>query len=72
MNITAFWKIIDDSLEEAEGDIEEQMEFLGEMLEELEPDEIVEFDRIFLEQWGPRVHVGPVGCSVHFWPRLFR
>jgi hypothetical protein len=51
MNITTFWKIIDDSLEEAEGDIEEQMEFLGEMLEELEPDEIVEFDRIFLEQW---------------------
>lgn len=51
MNIATFWKIIADSLEEAEGDIEEQMEFLGEMLEELEPDEIVEFDRIFLEQW---------------------
>lgn len=51
MNNAAFWKIIDESLEEAEGDLDEQMEFLGEALEELDPEEIVEFDRIFLEYW---------------------
>lgn len=51
MNTATFWKIIADSLEESEGDLDEQMEFLGEILEELEPDDIVAFDRIFLEHW---------------------
>jgi len=51
MNNVTFWKIIHESLEEAEGDLDEQMEFLGEALEELEPAEIVDFDRIFLECW---------------------
>ena len=51
MNNATFWDLIAASLEEAEGDLDEQMEFLGESLEELDPAEIVDFDRIFLEHW---------------------
>ena len=51
MNTATFWDLIASSLEEAEGDLDEQMEFLGEALEELDPAEIVDFDRIFLEHW---------------------
>ncbi len=51
MNNATFWDLIASSLEEAEGDLDEQMEFLGESLEELDPAEIVDFDRIFLEYW---------------------
>lgn len=51
MNNATFWNIIQGSLEEAEGDLDEQMEFLGESLEELDAAEIVDFDRIFLEHW---------------------
>ena len=51
MNTATFWDLIASSLEEAEGDLDEQMEFLGESLEELDPAEIVDFDRIFLEHW---------------------
>ena len=44
MNTFTFWNIIQDSLDEAEGDLDEQMEFLGESIEELDPAEIVDFD----------------------------
>lgn len=51
MNTTTFWQIIQDSLDEAEGDLDDQMEYLGEALEVLAPAEIIEFDRMFLEHW---------------------
>ena len=66
-----FWKLIDASRQSAGEDPEEQIEALGEELAALEPDEIVEFDRIFSEYharaytwdlWGAAYIIGG-GCS---------
>ena len=46
---TAFWKIIDASRKKANGDVEAQLGILRSRLEQLEPDEIVQFGRIFEE-----------------------
>lgn len=71
MDKAGFWKIIDKSREEADGDPEEQLEILGELLQELPPDEIVSFDRHLSEYharadhwdlWGAAYVIGG-GCS---------
>jgi hypothetical protein len=71
MDRTQFWEIIDRSRNDANGNAEEQLETLREILGELEPDEIVEFDRIFSEYhgkadtwplWGAAYLIGG-GCS---------
>ncbi len=51
MDKTTFWKLIDATRRESEGDLDGQVELLRERLQALEPDEIVEFDRIFREYW---------------------
>ena len=50
MDSTTFWRLIDASRRAGRGDVEEQAEALRLRLERLDPDEIVEFDRIFHEQ----------------------
>jgi hypothetical protein len=71
MDKTQFWKLIDSSRRASEGDPEEQIEILREKLSDLEPDEIVAFDRIFNEYdvrayhwdlWGAAYVIGG-GCS---------
>ena len=71
MDKAGFWKIIDKSRMEADGDPEEQLEILGELLQELPPDEIVSFDRYLCEYhagadhwdlWGAAYIIGG-GCS---------
>lgn len=71
MDKAGFWKIIDQSRKEAEGDPEEQLEILGEILQDLPPDEIVSFDRHLSEYharadhwdlWGAAYIIGG-GCS---------
>lgn len=56
MDNKTFWKLIDSSRKEAEGDPEEQMGILAEKLEELSEAEIVDFDRIFTEHWVRAYH----------------
>ena len=71
MDKAGFWKIIDNSRNEADGDPEQQLEILGELLQELPPDEIVSFDRHLSEYharadhwdlWGAAYIIGG-GCS---------
>src|SRR6185369_7755120 len=71
MDQAGFWKIIDKSRMEADGDPEEQLEILGELLQALPPDEIVSFDRYLSEYharsdhwdlWGAAYIIGG-GCS---------
>jgi Protein of unknown function (DUF4240) len=71
MNKATFWKLIDTSRKESEGDPEAQIELLREKLTELNPDEIVQFDRIFDEYhnrayswnlWAAAYIIGG-GCS---------
>jgi len=71
MDKAGFWKIIEQSREEADGDSEEQLEILGDLLHELPPDEIVSFDRHLSEYharadhwdlWGAAYIIGG-GCS---------
>jgi len=66
-----FWQLIDASRQAAGGDPEEQIEALTEQVAELEPDEIVAFDRILSEYharaydwglWGAAYVIGG-GCS---------
>ncbi len=52
MNRTAFWKLIDASREHAGGDLDEQVAELRARLEQLEPDEIVDFGKLFADYWG--------------------
>jgi hypothetical protein len=68
---TTFWKIIDASRNQANGDPEAQLEILRSRLERLEPDEIVEFGRLFEEYhiraytwdlWAAAYLIGG-GCS---------
>jgi hypothetical protein len=71
MNTEDFWTLIDKSREAADGDPEEQLEHLETLLSELEPDEIVAFDKHFAEfhnqaytwgLWGAAYLIGG-GCS---------
>jgi Protein of unknown function (DUF4240) len=68
---TTFWKIIDASRKQARGDLDAQLEMLRSRLEQLEPDEIVQFGRIFEEYhintytwdlWAAAYLIGG-GCS---------
>ncbi len=47
-----FWQLVDESRNQAQGDADEQIEVLRTILAELEPAEIVAFDRLFTEYWG--------------------
>lgn len=51
MEKATFWKLIDATRRESEGNLDEHVELLRERLEALEPYEIVEFDKIFRELW---------------------
>ncbi|MEN9360818.1 MAG: hypothetical protein RL095_2353 [Verrucomicrobiota bacterium] len=71
MDKAGFWKIIDKSRKAADGDPNEQLEALREILSEIEPDEIVSFDRHLSEcharantwdLWGAAYIIGG-GCS---------
>jgi hypothetical protein len=66
-----FWQLIDKSLSASGGDPEEQLEKLEELLRDLDPGDIVEFDRLFAEfhndaftwsLWGAAYVIGG-GCS---------
>ena len=71
MNTVDFWRLIDTSREASGGDPEDQLLHLDTLLRELDPDDIVEFDRIFCELhqraytwalWGAAYVIGG-GCS---------
>jgi len=47
MDAATFWQLIEDSRENAGGDIDTQAEELTDLLAELPPDEILAFDRYF-------------------------
>lgn len=47
MDLDQFWKIIDASQERSGGDPERQLEVLRDLIDELSPEEIIEFDRHF-------------------------
>ncbi len=49
MDKAIFWKIIDASRKQGRGDLAAQLEVLRSRLEQLDPDEIVQFGRIFEE-----------------------
>jgi hypothetical protein len=52
MNKAAFWKLIDASRANAGGDLEEQVADLRARLEHFEPNEIIQFGKLFDEYWG--------------------
>jgi hypothetical protein len=52
MNKFAFWKLIDDSRQRAGRDLGQQVAELRASVEQLDPDDIVEFGRLFAEYWG--------------------
>jgi hypothetical protein len=71
MEAAEFWDIIEKSHEAAGGDPDEQIDHLEASLRELEPDDIVDFDRLFSEfhhdafswpLWGAAYVIGG-GCS---------
>lgn len=47
MDAAAFWQLIEESRENAGGDLGEQAAHLTDLLSELPPDEILAFDRMF-------------------------
>jgi hypothetical protein len=47
----SFWQIIDSSRKKAKDDLDDHVDILREQLQQLAPDEIVQFDRIFREYW---------------------
>ena len=47
MNETRFWTIINDARDQSDGDAEAQLEMIQDALMPLEPDEIVEFQKLF-------------------------
>ena len=49
MDAATFWQLIEDSRENAGGDLDEQALELTDLLSDLAPDEIVAFDRCFRE-----------------------
>ena len=71
MDRATFWKLIDSTRAEADGDHDGHVEILKERLQALEPAEIVAFDRVFREcsagaytwgLWGAAYIIGG-GCS---------
>jgi hypothetical protein len=71
MDKAMFWKLIDASRKDADGDADDQIEALAHRLESLAPEDIVEFDRIFSVYhdraydrglWGAAYIIGG-GCS---------
>jgi hypothetical protein len=71
MDKATFWKIIDASRKQGRGDLDAQLKLLRSRLEQLDPDEIVQFGRIFEEYhtkaytwdlWGAAYLIGG-GCS---------
>ena len=71
MDIDKFWKILDRSRKNAEGDPEAQVDELEAELRKLSPEEIIEFDAIFRKHhqgaydwalWGAAYIIGG-GCS---------
>jgi hypothetical protein len=52
MNKTTFWKLIDASRESAGGDLDEQVADLRARVEQLDPDEIIQFGKLFDEYWA--------------------
>jgi hypothetical protein len=52
VNKTTFWQLIDVSREQAGGDLDEQVENLRARVEQLEPDDIVDFGNLFAEYWS--------------------
>jgi hypothetical protein len=71
MDKATFWKLIDSSRKKAGGDPDEHVDILRERLQQLEPDEIVQFDKLFREHsaraytwdlWGAAYLIGG-GCS---------
>lgn len=71
MDKAGFWKIIDESRAAADGDAEEQLAILGQILRALPPDDIVAFDRHLStyharadhwDLWGAAYIIGG-GCS---------
>jgi Protein of unknown function (DUF4240) len=51
MDRLTFWKIIDDSRKQAGGDLDKQVGMLRARLEQSEPEEIVQFGKLFQEYW---------------------
>jgi hypothetical protein len=51
MDKATFWKLIDSTRRQAEGDLDEHVELLRERLQALEPEDIVQFDKIFRGYW---------------------
>jgi len=71
MNNVDFWNLIDKSREAADGDADAQIDQLRSLLSKLQPEEIVDFSRIFAELhanaytwglWGAAYVIGG-GCS---------
>ena len=52
MNKAAFWKLIDASREKAGGDLDEHVADLRARVEQLDPDEIIQFGKLFAEYWS--------------------
>jgi hypothetical protein len=51
MDRATFWKLIDMTRKQAEGSLDDHVEMLRERLQTLEPNEIVEFDKLFRAYW---------------------
>jgi hypothetical protein len=52
MNKDAFWKLIDAARDSAEGDLDEQIAVLRARLEQLDPNEIIQFGKRFADYWS--------------------
>ncbi|MFD7921815.1 DUF4240 domain-containing protein [Streptomyces sp. NPDC059740] len=52
MDETEFWRLVDDSRDEAEGDVEVQADLLVERLTALDPEQVVDFSRHFEARWN--------------------
>ncbi len=52
VNKTTFWQLIDASREHASGDLDDQVENLRARVEQLDPDEIIQFAERFAEYWS--------------------
>jgi hypothetical protein len=51
MDKPTFWKLIDSTRQLAEGNLDDHVELLRERLQALEPEDIVQFDKLFQEYW---------------------
>jgi hypothetical protein len=56
MDRSRFWKIIDVSRKAAKGDLNAQIDALREQLQDLSPEEVVKFQKIFDEYWLRAYH----------------